>query len=218
MKKTILSVGLGLMALAILPSCGGDNTQTKKSPASKNTTPAQAQSNSGAGPNYRFIDTDSIGLKYNLAIDFNEQMIKMQSNLTEEEKKLRNSIQQQANTLQSKMSAVQSRAGSARSEAEMAQIQSEGKKLQSEYEGIQNQSSQAEQKLSQMAADMEKTIATNAKIMQDSLTNFLRDFAAQYGYDAIIVNSAAPYYNPELDVTDEVIKGLNARYNKVKKK
>ena len=205
MKKTFLSVGLGLMALALLPACGGDKTESKQS-TSKNTTPAaqKISAETGTLPNFRFIDTDSIGLQYNLAIDFNEQMVKMQSNLQEEEKKQRNSLQQRASVLQSKM--------------QNAQNQAEVDNLKKEYESIQNASAQAEQKLAQMAADMEKTLAANAKTMQDSLQNFLREFAAQNGYDAIIVNSAAPYYNPALDVTSEVVEGLNARYNKVKKK
>lgn len=204
MKKTILSVGLGILAIAMLPSCGGDSKDSKQS-ASKNATPAvqKASANPGQYPNYRFINTDTIGLQYNLAIDFNEQMVKMQSNLEEEEKKQRNSLQQRANALQTKM--------------QNAQTQSEMDNLKGEYESIQNASAQAEQKLSQMAADMEKTLTANAKTMQDSLTNFLREFAAQNGYDAILVNSAAPYYDPALDVTSEVVEGLNARYNKVKK-
>ena len=207
MKKTFLSIGVGLLALAVLPSCGGgDKADSQKAAPSKNKTLAAASGTAAAAPgsNFRFIDTDSIGLQYNLAIDFNEQMVKMQSNLEAEEKKQRSSLQQRANALQSKMNNVQS--------------QAEADKLKSEYESIQNASAQAEQKLAQMAADMEKTLAANAKTMQDSLTNFLRDFAAQNGYDAIIVNSAAPYYNPDLDVTAEVVEGLNARYNKVKKK
>lgn len=208
MKKTILSVGLGLVALAMLPSCGGDGEKqqsSKPGTVSKNKTPvAASQDAQGNSLNIRFIDTDSIGLKYNLAIDFNEQMVKMQSNLEDEEKKQRTSLQSQATALQNKY--------------KNAQSQAEADKINAEAQSLQNASAQAEQKLGQMAADMEKTLAANAKTMQDSLTNFLRDYAAENGYDAIIVSSAAPYYNPDLDITAEVIEGLNARYNKVKKK
>ena len=71
MKKTILSVGLGLMALAVLPSCGGDKAESGKAAASKNSTPVAAKkADSGNLPNFRFIDSDTIGLKYNLAVDF----------------------------------------------------------------------------------------------------------------------------------------------------
>ena len=211
MKKTILSVGMGLMALALLPSCGGgDNNASekggaKKETTSKNTTPAvpPAPVNPESSSNFRFIDSEALK-EYNLAKDFDEQMINMNRNIEEEEKKQRSALQTRANSLQTKMQSAQS--------------QAEVDKLKSEYESIQNQSAQAEQKLGQMAADMEKTLQSNAKTLQDSIKNFLRDYASQKGYDAIIVSDAAPYYNPSLDVTEEVIEGLNARYNKVKKK
>ena len=207
MKKTFLSVGIGLMALAVLPSCGGgtpEKEQPKKASVSKNTTPVPAAPvNPESTANFRFIDSESLK-EYNLAKDYEEQMIKLNSNLEEEEKKERNSLQQRANALQTKMNNVQS--------------QAEADKLKGEYESIQKQQAQAEQKLAQMAADMEKTVQENAKTLQDSVKSFLKDYAIQKGYDAIIVSDAAPYYNPALDVTEEVIEGLNARYNKVKKK
>lgn len=39
----------------------------------------------------------------------------------------------------------------------------------------------------------------------------------QKGYDAILFKAATLYINPALDITNEVVEGLNARYNKVKK-
>lgn len=203
MKKRILSVGILMVALAMVTSCG--NSDSKKTETkSKNATPAAVTgSQPGAGLNIRFINIDTIGLKYNLAIDFNEQMIRLQNNLAEEEKKQRNSLQASATSLQNKMKAAQSEA--------------EASALQGEYDNLQKMQSNAEQKLSQMGADMEKTLTNNAKTLQDSLSNFLRDYAAEKGYDAILVNTAAPYYSPALDITDEVLEGLNNRYNKVKK-
>lgn len=200
MKKSILSVGIGLLALACLPSCGNSN---EKKPAAAPKAAAGAVDKPGELPNYRFIDSDTIMLKYNLSIDFNEQMIRLQNNLADEERRQRNAIQSRANALQTKMNA--------------AQTQSDIDALKSEYESIQNQQAQAEQKLTQMGMDIEKTLADNAKTVMDSLSNFLNDYAAQRGYDAVFIKNCAPYYNPALDVTNEVVEGLNARYNKVKK-
>ena len=47
---------------------------------------------------------------------------------------------------------------------------------------------------------------------------FDKDYNAKKGYDAILFKNAGVYFNPALDITDEVIKGLNARYNKVSEK
>lgn len=197
-------VAAGILAFGALCSCGNSTDEKSKAPVTKNTTTgAPTGKQVETLPNYRFINIDTIGLQYNLAIDFNEQMIRMQNNLAEEEKKQTNSLQNRANALQTKMNAAQS--------------QSDVDALKGEYESIQKQQVSAQQKLAQMGADMEKTIEANAKTMQDSLTSFLRDFALKHGYDAVLISSAAPYYNPALDVTAEVVEGLNARYNKVKK-
>lgn len=202
MKKTILSLGALLMALVLITSCGksGGEGAARKNAA----MPAAAN---GATPNYRFINLDSISLKYNLAIDFNEQMIRLQNGLAEEEKR-------QQGIAQNKLAALEQRAKAAQSLNDPAAITAQMESINREYEELQRN---IQQKMAEAGMNAEKTIADNSKILQDSLTSFLQDYAAARGYDAILVNSAAPYYNPALDVTDEVVEGLNARYNKVKK-
>lgn len=200
MKKSVLGLCIALQAVALLASCGKSADADKVKHPIK---PAPAYAATGAIPNYRFIDSDTIMLKYNLSIDFNEQMIRLQNSLADEEKRQRSSLQSRANALQRKM--------------EAAQTQSDVDALKSEYETLQNLQQQAEQKLNQMGMDIEKTLAANAQTVMDSLTNFLQDYAQQRGYDAVFIKNCAPYYNPALDVTDEVVEGLNARYNKVKK-
>jgi outer membrane protein len=55
------------------------------------------------------------------------------------------------------------------------------------------------------------------KIVNDSIQKFIEVYNAQHGYDAILLKAATLYIDPALDITDEVVEGLNARYNKVKK-
>ena len=38
------------------------------------------------------------------------------------------------------------------------------------------------------------------------------------GYDAILLKQAGLYFNPALDITDEIVKGLNSRYTRVEEK
>ena len=42
--------------------------------------------------------------------------------------------------------------------------------------------------------------------------------AKQKGYDMVLRKSATLYIDPKYDVTQDVIEGLNKRYNKVAKK
>lgn len=202
MKKTVYGLAIGLLSISLLASCG-KGEEKKDTQGAKPASGAAGASAKENLPNYRFIDSDSIMLKYNLSIDFNEQMIGLQNNLAEEEKRQRASIQSRAAALQKKMEAVQS--------------QAEMDALKTEYQSIEKLQGQAEQKLSQMGVELEKTLAQNAQTVMDSLSNFLKDYAQKRGYDAVFIKNCAPYYNPALDVTDEVVEGLNARYNKVKK-
>lgn len=47
--------------------------------------------------------------------------------------------------------------------------------------------------------------------LQDSLQNFLKDYNAVYNYDAIL-DKKAGFFKEELDITDQIIEGMNERY------
>ena len=57
----------------------------------------------------------------------------------------------------------------------------------------------------------------NSMHVNDSINAFIEEYNKSRGYDAIFFKAATLYINPALDVTDEVVEGLNARYNKLKK-
>lgn len=210
MKRKFLTLSLAVLAASAMISCGGDDKG--KSPAatgkpSVQKTDAVAEAQTGQLPNYRVIDMDTILLKYNLSIDFNEQYIKMQNNFQEEYKKQNNSMNSKGESLMKRYQEASSQS---------VPLPSEMDKIQKEYQSLQTQAGQIQEKLAKMENDIEQTQMKNLKTITDSVKNFLKDYAAARGYDAIIVSSMAPYYNPALDVTSEVVEGLNARYNKVK--
>lgn len=205
MKKTIL--GLGILLLASVTGVSCSNSKEQKAPgAYKNATGAAAMT-PGSMPNYRFINFDTICTKYNLAIDFTEQMMRLQNNYDSEEKKMGNHFQSRYNTFMQKQEALQQ---------ERVQLPSEVDALQKEGESLQSYYQQSQQSLMKLQMEIQQTMQSNSKTIVDSLQNFLRDYVAAHGYDAVFYSESAPYYNPALDVTDEVVEGLNARYNKVK--
>ncbi len=53
--------------------------------------------------------------------------------------------------------------------------------------------------------------------VNDSIENYIKEYNASKGYDAIFFKAATLYIDPELDITEEIVTGLNERYNKVKK-
>lgn len=203
MKRTVLTLALAAMIGSVAVSCGEKQEESAKSNAKKEAL-AAAQGNL---PNYRFVDMDSIMLKYNLCLDFNEQMLVLQNQLSDEEKRQTNSLNQKGESFQKRYQAASQQPQPSESEMNA---------LQKEYENIQNLQTQAQQKLAKMGADLEETQMKNLQTVMDSVQNFLKDYAAKHGYDAVFFSNAAPYANPALDVTDEVVEGLNKRYNKVK--
>ena len=73
----------------------------------------------------------------------------------------------------------------------------------------------AEQSLAAMQRSTEQELNQLQQAMNDSINAFIADYNKSKGYDAILFRHAGVYFNPALDITDEVVEGLNARYNKV---
>lgn len=76
---------------------------------------------------------------------------------------------------------------------------------------------EAQRQVSTLENNMQKAMMDAQKTVNDSITKFIEEYNATRGYDAILYKNATLYINPALDITNEVVEGLNARYNKVKK-
>ncbi len=57
-----------------------------------------------------------------------------------------------------------------------------------------------------------RQMADKQKALMDSINNFIIEFNKERKYDAILFRDAGLYFNPALDITAEVVEGLNARY------
>lgn len=201
MKKTkfgILSIGLMLGLMAGMSSCD------KKEDAAKGKTPEKKEVKADAGtlPNYRYVDLDTLLSKYNLAKDYNEEMLRMQTNADNAMKKHENNLQGMAMQMQNKQ-------------------KNNGYLTQESFDQDQARLASAQQSAQKEAAtlqqNMEKAAMTAQKAVNDSIEAFIKKYNESHGYDAIFFKAATLYINPALDITDEIVEGLNARYNKVKK-
>lgn len=191
-----MGLALALVLGAAVTSCG-DKAEEKTAPAKQEKTV-----DASSLPNYRYVDLDTLLTKYILAKDYNEEMMRMQENLENETKKHQTSLQSFATQIQNK-------------------AQNNGYLSQESFDTDQ-------QKLASMQANAEKSVGvmqqkyaeSAAKAQQavnDSIISFIEEYNKKHGYDAIFNKAAALHFNPDLDITDEIVEGLNARYNKVKK-
>ncbi len=200
MKKTLKAV-LALVATLLMAgavACSSEKAEEAKTPAK----PKAAAVSKDALPNYRYVDTDTIMSQYNLAKDYNEEIVRLQTKMESEYKRHQNSIGQLANTMQTKM----------QNNTYLSQesYQADERKLASLQKTAESQMTELQKQFEQSAMKAQTAI-------QDSINSYIEAYNAKHGYDAIFVKSAALHFNPALDITDEIVKGLNERYNKVKK-
>ena len=199
MKKnlyTVLGLALALTVGVSAVSCG-DAKEEKSAPARQ-----EAAADAASLPNYRYVDLDTLLTKYNLAKDYNEEMIRMQENLESETKRHETSIQSLASQIQNK---VQNN-----SYLSQESFDTDQQKLASMQSNAQKSVGTMQQKFAEAAAKAQQAV-------NDSINAFVEEYNKKHGYDAIFNKAAALHFNPSLDITDEIVEGLNARYNKVKK-
>ena len=76
---------------------------------------------------------------------------------------------------------------------------------QTKAQSAQNAIAEREQQIAEQAAAQQKQLL-------DSLENFLNHYASQNGFEVILIKTPGLYLAPELEITDDIISGLNARY------
>ena len=148
------------------------------------------------------VNVDSVLVKYNFAIDANEQLMKKQEDARLKINTKLRSFQNDVNDFQRKL---QNNAFLSRERAEQAQ-----QALAKKEQDIQ----QLEAKLTQEI--LEENQKVNAQLA-DSLTNYLNIFNEEAKYHIIFSNNAKDNLllaNEQYDITEKIIEGLNARYQK----
>ena len=148
----------------------------------------------------RYIDEDSIMANYNLAKDINEAMLRRQNQFDAAQKQRGNEISKFGNAMQQKYQNNQYLTEEAFN-ADNAKLQ----KMQAD----------AESYLASLQQSIQNELNQSQIQLLDSIDNFLKDYAKKKGFDMVLRKSATLYIDEKYDVTDEVIEGLNKRYNKV---
>lgn len=199
MKKLSLTVK-SIMAVAIVAAVSSCNDKAATAPAAP---VAEATSAAPALPNFRYIDADSVMSAYVLAQQFAEESQRELNRYQQQEQQKQRELQELGNKIQQKQ-----QNNIYLSEATMRADLEDFQKKQDEaarYLGAQQQRIQA------------STIAAQQRL-NDSINSFIKDYNAVKGYDAILLRDMGVYFNPALDITAEVIEGLNARFEASNKK
>ncbi len=146
-----------------------------------------------------FVDIDSLLTNYTLSVTINKEMLRKEENmrmtLSEKAKDIQADIEDFQRKIQNNVYATQKRA-----EEEQARII----KRQEAYEKL------SERLASELAAESQK----NNVVLHDSIDAFLKEYNKEKGFDLIIsrVGDNLLYASEALDITKEIIEGLNKRY------
>lgn len=194
MKNFALCAKSLMLILALFAvSCSNANDTTATAPVANADQPAIAL-------NIRYIDADSIAAHYNLAKDFKEAQMRQVSKIDNAQRSRGAEIQKLANQIQQKIN----------SNGYLSQ-----ESFNSDQELLNKKNTEAQNYLASLQREAEQEMIQQQMQLNDSIEAFIKEYNKTRGYDAILYKAVGVYFNPALDITDEVIKGLNARYNKV---
>ena len=200
MKKPAFAATLLLLAASVATvSCSGDKT-TQSAPQA---AAAAGAATSAATINIRYIDGDSIAAHYNLAKDYQEVQIRAFGKLDNAQQTRGAEIQRFAAQIEEK----------ARNNGYLTETS-----YNADMTKLNRMQQDAQNALAAMQRSTEQELAQMQQAINDSIDSFIKDYNKSHGYDAILYRAAGVYFNPSLDITNEMVEGLNARYNKISDK
>lgn len=189
--NVVLFIALGALYILFFSS-------DKATPINSEQTQTNAENSSS---NIAYVNVDSIILKYKLAIELDEVLLKKQNSIKTKLDKERADLEKEAQIFQDKVQRgiylTQKRA----EEAQQQLIMRQQELQQLEYD-YSNQLGREQQKM-------------NTQLF-DSISNFINLYNTPEKYQVILAHSATSsilYGAEQLDVTNDVIEGLNQRYN-----
>ena len=150
-----------------------------------------------------YIDSDSLFTKYNFAKDVNEASQRANT-------KFESARQQKASEIQ-------------RFAAEMdKKAQNNGylteESFRADQQKLQQMNNDAERYMANLQNQLSNEMALNTKQLNDSIDKCVSEYAKQKGISVVLDKKTSWYIDNIPNITDDIVKILNERFNKVEKK
>jgi len=198
MKNTFFNAGLALLISAGLVSCNNKGTT-----ATSNSNDSLSTGKSDITESIVYVNSDSLLNNYEYFKD-------VRTNFEAKAKKAQADIQSKGTAFQREVAEYQKNAGTMSAE----QRQSTEERLARKQEELGQLNQNASNSLGQQ--EMEEN-----KKLYDKVSEYLKKFSAEKGYKLVLTystsNPTVLYADKSLEVTQEVVDGLNAEYKKEKK-
>ena len=193
MKKFFQGIAAACVALLF--------AQCNTSPKDANAVNAPDSISGTCNLKIAYVEIDTLLTKYDFWNDLNELMIKKEENiratLNEKGRELENEDKEFQRKLENNAFATRERA-----EQENARLI----KKQQDLQELQNRLT------NELATENQK----NSLQLRDSINSFLKEYNKEKGYSFIFSNTGFDnllYADQAYNITDEIVEGLNARYN-----
>ena len=190
--KKFTFIATAVASLFIFAQCNSDKT------AQNTETPAVAVEGT-TQLKIVYVDLDSLMQKYNLAQDINKEMMRKEENIKMTLSKKADEMKKEQADFEYKYKnnvfATPERA------------QEEYNRLAKKQQDILN----LEQRLT---VEFEQEGIAKNKALRDSISNFIKEYNATKGYDYILtkLGDNLLYANEALNITQEIVDGLNSKY------
>ena len=186
MKKYILPA---LAIAAMMVSCNNQSPKMDDQPAAT----------SGEGIKIAYVEVDSLMTQYNFAKDYSVTLQKKSNNA-------RNTLNQKGNALQAAMANFQQKLNNNGFQSR--------EQAASQQAAIQRQQNDLQELQARLENELASETAKFNEALRDSLQNFLKAYNQDKKFDLILSKAGDNILmgNKKLDITQDVINGLNKRY------
>ena len=131
----------------------------------------------------------------------------MQKELIRKEMSINNIIEKERKTLQEEAAAFETKVQN--------NVFATQERAQAEYEKIMKKDQELLQRSQAMIAEFEKESITKSSEVTQSIMEYIKEYNSDAKFDFILTKMGGNmlYANEALDITDEVVKGLNAKHS-----
>lgn len=217
MSKTPLILSLAALLLAVVSLVMVITGKPQAKPAIIGSMPGAASDSTGKGIVIVYVHTDSVMEQYEFFTALRKQLEDQDQRARNDAQKKQDAFRQKVVNFQQKMQNAQQRIGS------MSEL--ERTKLSIEFEQEEKALAEEEAKVMAYSEQLGKNLADKEEALQkqlnDKLNAFLEIYCAERGYDFVLTQGALSsvlYGNKQLNVTRDVIRGLNEAYAQEKQK
>ena len=193
-----MATGLCLVATMVMVSCKKGDSPADKVKGGSGLPKAEAAAKGGE---IAFVEVDSLATAYQFCIDGQKELEAKHNTFRQQLAAKERALQTAAEQFQKKY-----QSGGFTNEADFNKAQG----------ALQTQQLQLQKFQDQLETQMAEATNAYQQTLRDSLNNFLKEYNKDRRYKMILSKSGDNmlYADKSLDITDEVINGLNKRYKK----